>query len=225
MIGKWQTWFVPFEAPVSALNDASIDAAEIAGILLNDEGETIVAFKKMDGGTMKANTPYVVRLKNNAPETNVKLAFNEANLHTTDENSFSIQSAYDIFTFTGNYESKHIDNSYSMNTDGEFQKMDESVNLKPMRFSLAVTPRDDSPYGSSSKQATPRPKISFIIMGDDELQQDSEKTPMAKSTTRKISTTPENLQPTVIYDLRGRKVNRIQSKQVYIINGKNYIAR
>lgn len=226
VVGKWQAWFIPFEAPVSVLNEASIDVAEIAGILLDDEGETIVAFKKIEGDSKKmhANTPYVVRMGNDAT-TIATLVFENTNLKETAESEYYAMSMYDKFTFTGNYESKHVANSYALNTEGEFQKMANDAVLGPMRFSLAVTPRDDSPYGSSSKQATPRPKISFIIMGDDELQQDSEKTPMAKSTTRKISTTPKNLQPTVIYDLRGRKVNRIQSKQVYVINGKNYIAR
>ena len=102
--------------------------------------------------------------------------------------------------------------------------------LGPMRFSLAVTPRDDGPYGSSSMNPTPRPKISYMILGDDsslqpidgDLQQDDEKT--MRAMTPAISLKPRP-QQTFIYDLRGRKVNRIQSKQVYIINGKNYIAR
>ena len=232
VVGKWQAWFVPFEAPVSVLNEASIDVAEIAGILLDDEGETIVAFKKItdDSRKAKANTPYVVRMGNDAPNKKATLVFENANLKETAESSFTDQSSYEKFTFTGNYESKAIANSYALNTEGEFQKMANDAVLGPMRFSLAVTLRDDGPYSSNPKQAAPRPKISYMILGDDsslqpidgDLQQDDEKT--MRAMTPAISLKPRP-QQTFIYDLRGRKVNRIQSKQVYIIDGKKFIAR
>ena len=225
VVGKWQAWFVPFEAPVSVLNEASIDVAEIAGILLDDEGETIVAFKKIEGDSKKmhANTPYVVRMGNDAT-TIATLVFENTNLKETAESEYYAMSMYDKFTFTGNYESKHVADSYALNTEGEFQKMANDAVLGPMRFSLAVTLRDDSPYADETPNSSPRPAIRYMILDDDSSLQpiDGEKT--MRTMTPAVSLKPR-AQRTFIYDLRGRKVNRIQSKQVYIIDGKKFIAR
>ncbi len=222
--GKWQTWFVPFEAPVDVLDDAGLDAAEVAGILLNSEGETIVAFKMIDDNSKKmhANTPYVVRMRSDADSKIAELKFENAKLKITEENSFSIQSAYDKFTFTGNYEFKTIDDSYTLNKNGEFMKMGAAVSLKPMRFSLSVSSRDDSPYIS---QSNPKAVIRYMVLDDDSTLQPIDDDLTGVRTTRASTLKRNSQRPMRIYDLRGRKVNNIQSKQVYIIDGKTYTAR
>ncbi len=232
--GKWQAWFVPFEAPVDVLDDAGLDAAEVAGILLNSEGETIVAFKMIDGSSKKmhANTPYVVRMRSDADSKIATLVFENTNLKETAESEYYAMSMYDKFTFTGNYEFRTIDDSYTLNTDGEFQMMKEGVKLKPMRFSLSISSRDDSPYEDEIPNSASRPAIRYMILDDDSSlqpiddensqQETGEKT--MRAMTPAITLKPR-AQKTFIYDLRGRKVNNIQSKQVYIINGKNYIAK
>ena len=62
--GVWQAWFVPFDVPVSDMNEAGMEVAEIAGVLM-DEKEPYIAFAKMTNtdAIVKANTPYVVKAK------------------------------------------------------------------------------------------------------------------------------------------------------------------
>ncbi len=215
--GNWQCWFVPFNAPLDILKENGIDAAEIAGILLNEKSETIVAFKKMTEGTLKANTPYVVRIGKDVENKNVNLEFNGLSLKSTNETSFTDQSSYEDFTFTGNYESKYFNDCYTLNLNGVFQKMGEGVELRPMRFRLNISTRRDGPYYNPATSA--KEFVDMTVFGDDE--------PMGITSYDNPSTGSGRAQndDENIYNLQGQKVTSIQSGQIYIINGKKYIAR
>ncbi|MDO4800799.1 MAG: leucine-rich repeat domain-containing protein [Prevotellaceae bacterium] len=215
--GNWQCWFVPFDAPLGILKENGIDAAEIAGILLNEKGETIVAFKKMTEGTLKANTPYVVRIGKNIENKNVNLEFEGLSLRATNETSFTNQSSYEDFKFTGNYASRHFNDCYTLNLNGVFQKMGEGVELRPMRFRLDISPRSGGPYSNPATSA--KEFVDMTVFGDDE--------PMGITSYENPSTGSGRAQndDENIYNLQGQKVTSIQSGQIYIINGKKYIAR
>lgn len=128
-------------------------AAEIAGILFNDKNETVIAFRKLKSTDMLcANTPYVVRFNPDEEGTPSKFCFvaEDADLKATAASAFTVQSAYDNFTFTGNYEWQHIDDAYSLNGEGVFQKMGATAKLRPMRFALTIEKRSDCPYPIST---------------------------------------------------------------------------
>ena len=204
--GKWQCWYMPFDISVEKMLEAGLETAEIAGILLDNEGNTVVAFNLMESGEVKANTPYVVRAKFNDISINKNTGMN---FRKSDEDSFSVQSAYENFTFTGNYKNAVIDDCYTLNTSGEFIKMGSGVALSPMRFWLNIEEREDGPY---YKSADAKEIIKLTVLGDDEAD--------AINSINVNVNENDN-----IYNLNGQRVTSIQSGKIYIMNGKKYIAR
>ena len=205
--GKWQAWYVPFDVPVADMAQAGLDVAEIYGILLDNDNNAVIAFLKMDAGTVKANTPYVVRPKEYGDVT----VTTTTTLYQTKPTQFAINSAKDTYTIGGIYEQTTTPgNWYAVNTSGQFQKMGTGVNLSPMRIWMTIDPRDDNPYTQPSEANA---KMNIMVIGDDE------------------STGIESLAPTLsesdgaIYNLQGQRVTSIQKGQVYIMNGKKFFAR
>lgn len=211
--GAWQCWYEPFDLQLTTDVLAKMDVAEVAGVLLDNEGNTVVAFRKIDSGWMDANTPYAIR-PTDAEGGSLELEMFAPQLYQSEETSFYTLSAYDKFTFGGNYSAQHNDRWYTLNTSGEFQRMKTGVNLKGQRFWMTITPRgNDAPYGYGGAAAT-REYIHFTVLGDDEAT--------GIETIDNGQWTIDNSQ---LYDLQGRKVTSIQSGQVYIMNGKKYQAR
>ena len=206
--GKWQCWYMPFDISVADMREAGLETAEIAGILLDNEGNTVVAFNLMKSGEVKANTPYVVRAKFNDIRIYKKTGMN---FRKSDEDSFSVQSAYENFTFKGNYKNAVIDDCYTLNTSGEFTKMGSGVALSPMRFWLNIEERKDGPYYKSGADA--KEIIKLTVLGDDEAD-----------AIYNAELTMHNGDNT-LYNLNGQRVTSIQSGKIYIMNGKKYIAR
>ena len=205
--GKWQAWYVPFDVDVADMAQAGLDVAEIYGILLDKDNNAVIAFLKMDAGTVKANTPYVVRPKEYSDVT----VTTTSTLYQTNATQFAISSAKDTYTIGGIYERTTTPgNWYAVNTDGQFQKMGTGVNLSPMRIWMTIDPRDDNPYTQPSEANA---KMNIMVIGDDE-------------TTGIESLTPTLSEGTgVTYDLQGQRVNSIQKGQLYIMNGKKYVAK
>ena len=211
--GAWQCWYEPFELELTEYVLEKMDVAEVAGVLIDNEGNTVVAFRKIDSGWMKANTPYVFRPKDAILTTeSMELKTTSPKLRKSEETTFYNMSTYDKFTFGGNYTARHNDSWYTLNTSGQFQRMKEGVNLKGQRFWMTIEARDDIPYEYGGIVDAKGP-VNFTVLGDDE------------------PTGIESLTPTshegkgVIYNLNGQKVTSIQKGQVYIMNGKKYIAR
>ena len=205
--GKWQAWYVPFDVDVADMAQAGLDVAEIYGILLDNDNNAVIAFLKMNAGTVKANTPYVVRPKKYCDVT----VTTTSTLYQTNATQFAISSAKDTYTIGGIYERTTTPgNWYAVNTDGQFQKMGTGVNLSPMRIWMTIDSRDDNPYTQPSEANA---KMNIMVIGDDE-------------TTGIESLTPTLSEGTgVTYDLQGQRVNSIQKGQLYIKNGKKYVAK
>ena len=85
------------------------------------------------------------------------------------------------------------------------------VYLSPMRIWMTIDPRDDNPYTQPS-EANARMKI--MVIGDGETT--------GIETIDNGQLTIDNSQ---FYDLQGRKVTNIQKGQIYIVNGKKYMAK
>ena len=211
--GAWQCWYEPFDLQLDGDVLAKMDVAEVAGVLIDNEGNTVVAFRKIDTGWMKANTPYVFRPKDAILAVgSLELKMNSPELCRSDETTFYNMSTYDKFTFGGNYTARHNDSWYTLNASGVFQTMKENVNLKGQRFWMTVEARDDIPYECGGI-ADAKEFIDFTVLGDD------------KPTGIESLTSALSEGKGVIYDLMGRKVTSIHSGQVYIMDGKKYIAR
>ncbi len=211
--GAWQCWYEPFELELTEYVLEKMDVAEVAGVLLDNEGKTVVAFRKIETGWMKANTPYVFRPKDAILTTrNLELKMTSPELRKSEETTFYNMSTYDKFTFGGNYKARHDDSWYTLNTSGQFQRMKEGVYLKGQRFWMTIEAREDIPY-EHGEVANAKEFINLTILGDDE------------------PTGIENPQPSTLnpqpslYNLNGQKVTSIQKGQVYIMNGKKFFAR
>lgn len=101
----------------------------------------------MNAGTVKANTPYVVRPKESGKVT----LTTETTIHPTVAARFTIDSAEDTYTIGGIYEqTTPPGNWYAINKDGRFQKMGEGVGLRPFRVWMTIDSREDNPYATKS---------------------------------------------------------------------------
>ena len=203
--GVWQCWYEPFDVNVDTVK---FDAAEVAYISIDAQGEVVVWFKKLENrAEMYANTAYVIRAKEG--QGNLKIEPYPI-LYPSTESQLTIQSAYDNFTLTGNYSPVEHGDWYTLDGTGKFSKM-SSGSLKPQRFYLTITPREDAYYKGIHYEA--KPFIDIMVLGDEE------------------TTGIENLTPTlsegkgVIYDLTGRKMTSFQKGQIYIKDGKKFIAK
>ena len=215
--GAWQCWYEPFEVQLDDDVLEKMDVAEVAGVLIDNEGNTVVAFRKIDSGWMKANTPYVFRPKDAILTTgNLELKTTGPELRKSEETTFYNMSTYDKFTFGGNYTARHNDSWYTLNTSGQFQRMKEGVNLKGQRFWMTVEARDGIPYEYGGI-ADVKESIDFTVLGDDET---TGITSYENPSTGSGQAPNDN-----IYNLNGQRVTSIQSGQVYIMNGKKYVAR
>ena len=208
---KWQGWYVPFDVSVADMAQAGLDVAEIYGILLDNDGDAVVAFLKMDAGTVKANTPYVVR-PNDVGKVTVTTT---STLYPTNATQFTINSAKDTYTIGGIYEQTVTPgNWYAINKEGRFQKMGTDVSLRPFRIWMTIDPREDNPYEPYAEPERTVERIDIVVMGDD--------VPTGMETIDNGELTTGDSQ---IYNLQGQKVTDIRKGQVYIFKGKKYIAQ
>ena len=213
--GSWQAWYVPFDVDYDAISDKYI-IAQIQGVLTDSEGSPCIAFLRINSGTVKANTPYVVRPKQSGE---ISISTGATTLHATTDNSFCIQSVSDNFTFGGLY-TRTQNGSHgwlALNKNGMFQRLGESVYLAPFRFHMTIEAREDNPYAISSADAK---EVPITVIGDDA-------TGVSHAENVGNAGNVGNL-----YNLSGQKVaNGQQStadslpKGIYIINGKKIFVK
>lgn len=212
LTGKWQAWFLPFDMTLTGDDLDKFDAAQVAGVLTDNDGLPVIAFKKMKvGEKMKANIPYVIRPKSGiVQEISLHLLMPE--FHSSATTPFVIQSAYDNFTLGGIYEAQQNSNWYALTKDGVFKKMNgaPTPTLQPQRIWMTVSPREDDPYATKSvsttrsngTKSTAIPDvIRIVVLGDDG-------SPEGKP-----------VREAKIINANGQSVNRIQRGQVYRITG------
>ena len=212
--GVWQAWYMPFDVDFDDMKSA-YDVAQIHGVLLDKDNNAVLAFLKLDNGTVKANTPYVVRPKASG-EVSIETT---TDLQSTVSKSFDLKSATDIYYLGGVYEKTTTPgNWYALNLDGQFQLMGNGVYLRPFRIYMSIDPRTDNPYAQSASTTA---KMDIVVIGDGET---------TGITSYENDNDNENLKAMTkgegaIYNLSGLRVNSIQKGQIYIMNGKKYIAK
>lgn len=222
--GVWQSWYVPFNVEV---DNTQFDAAEVAGILVGEDDNTVIAFRKLDdGATMHANTAYVIRAKSGMGNFDWELS--NVTMYPSTENSFTLQSAYDNFRIGGNYSSQANTSWYALNTKGTFQKMAANVNLRPQRFWLTRTKRtgSDAHYGTDSYPL--KSSIGITVLDDNEnpeIPNDGGNTMGIDEWIEISAPWQYNGSQIIIYDQLGRKVSNIQKGQIYFINGKKFFVQ
>ena len=201
----WQSLYVPFEIPVTEelLEDFEIaDLNDIRQYDRNDDGikdETVVeAFKVKSGATLAANYPYLIRAIEAGEKT---ITVTDATLFATEEVSIDCSSIREKFTFTGTYSRKassDIAGCYAL-YNGVWQPLASDATLGAFRVYLKIESRDNNVASAR--------EIRIHVVGDttdiDELESSN------------------GQQPTVVYDLQGRRIMDTDNlKGVYIVNGK-----
>lgn len=150
----WQPWYMPFDVTLTEELLKDFKFAEFAGAFTYENGEmfiTVVTVK--EGGTIKANTPYMVKSLKTDGTTPVTMTVSNTTLHQTEELTCQMmQSSKLNFTFSGLYNTKQATssdygwyyytnkNTYSMASNAGTAK------VGPMRFFFTIEPRQDSPY-------------------------------------------------------------------------------
>lgn len=215
--GTWNALYLPFELPVSALgsnydvayynnmhardrdNNGSIESMEMEVVLIKN-------------GSLHAHHPYFIRAKNKAAE-NMNLELSNAKLlQTNADNHVAIEtsSAYLDFALTGTYntsaevEAFPTGIHYAIAADGSWTKV-STAEFNPFRVYLTMNEREDSHLKIEAQALA---KMRIRVAGEETTEIDEIEMPISA-------------QPTVVYDLQGRRVlNTEDLKGIYIVNGK-----
>ena len=222
----WNALYVPFEIPVTEeflskydvayINDVHSYDTDDNGTIDNMEMELI----KIKSGTLRANYPYLIKAKSEE-DKELTLEFTDATLFSTIvRNSVYCSSAFTEFHICGTYEQMAKDdimeicNSYDGETraglvvagDGSWKSMAEGAVLNPFRLYMVMVTSGDSPVKVDPAAFS---RVRIRIQGEG-----------GETGIEVVETTVDGKQPTVIYDLMGRRVAVPQKGTIYVVNGK-----
>ena len=205
--GVWAAWYVPFDVVVDEDLLSKFEFAKLSGVLFEDDEWYIGAVKLKAGETVKALVPYLVKAKSSGEQT---ITVENTPLHAAADNGFSITSAENVFTFTGNCQAKTSSATdvgwYAMSTNGGFTRITKTgATMKGGRFFMTIADRSDNPYATSGAAAS-----NFI-----RIREMGEATDVEEMMEMPVDET--------IYDLSGRRVDEPTESGIYIMNGKKIV--
>ena len=215
---KWQTMYVPFEFNSNDLPEGY----ELA--LINNFHEyeqtdgtynVVLEVKRATVNTsIPALTPCLIRMKEEPSEAKAEtFTFSNATFYPAEKKSINCSSVSRYYEFTGTFEGKTgFDESkdFVMNR-GALHMAGEQTTLKPQRWYLSATNRNANSgesLNAQQKSITIREIVSGNITSIGEIFVNTEK----------ISSSTDGL-----YDLQGRKLNKVPTQGIYIMNGKKYV--
>ena len=208
---EWNSLYVPFEIEVT---DELLEDYEVAYMnnMHTYDADDDGSFDKMDmeiikikNGTLKANYPYFIRAKN-TEAMDMNLVIENALVESTVGRTVSCQSVRSIFELRGIYErmrqadfAEMHGTHYAISTEGGWWRTE---GLNPFRAYLTIIPRSGTPVNAAAVRS-----IGFIVRGEENT-----------TTIEKI--TEQRAKSKEIYDLQGRRINKITESGIYIVNGK-----
>ena len=212
---SWQPWYVPFDMTLTSDLMDAFAFAKIEGVVIEDQNTadasddaTFISIVRLpEGSVIKGNVPYFVQAKSTGEKT---ISVENTTVKATESFSFSVNSASNVFTFTGIYEPRTSTaedcNAWYYFSGGQFcQPGRAGITLKAMRFYMTIAERADNPYATASAGGSK--VIGIREVGDGATD---------------IDTTPAYLVAPVdeaVYDLMGRRVSNPQHG-LYIVNGQ-----
>lgn len=201
----WQSLYLPFDVNYDDWAEG-FEVARFDGIDII-EGQPVLAASIMDSGKMRANTPYLIRAKNEGSSV-LSVNYNETN-YSVRSVSYSTDGA--TYTFTGNYTNKadmFSDQRYRMLGGWLNIPTSDSEVLPPYRWYMTI---DDSVPSFDSRSL----KLCIVAREENALGID-------ESTVSESDNFPAVR--TVVYDIQGRKIENARNKKgIYIINNRKYI--
>lgn len=204
-INKWQTFYLPFDLTINDLLESKADFARFSSIETQNGVEVFIIEKIHTGTTVYANTPFVIRIKDNNPFT---LTFTDKRLYGMgDGEPLKVESNQAVYTFTGVYETyEDVNPWYGLSRqDGLFHPASPTANLAPFRFYLTIEPKE-----LSSASAL---RFGVVEVGFEE----------GSTGIRMMEENQNN--NSITYTIEGRRVEGVLQPGLYIKNGKKMLIR
>ncbi len=214
----WNALYVPFEIPMTALENYDVAYINDVHSYDKDGNGTIDAMDmeviKIMSGTLNANYPYLIRAKNeSAKSMNINLT--DATLYKTEHNGVFCSSVFTEFNVYGTYEQKNQKDNQdilAIGGDGSWHKLAEGTTLNPFRLYLKIEDiKGSRPVKVEESAAS---KIRIKVWGED-----SDATGIEDNCELGVTSEELGVKSEEYYDLQGRRVKN-PTKGLYIINGK-----
>lgn len=213
----WNALYVPFEIPMTALENYDVAYINDVHSYDKDGNGTIDAMDmeviKIMSGTLNANYPYLIRAKNeSAKSMNINLT--DATLYKTEHNVVFCSSVFTEFNVYGTYEQKKQENYpdiLAIGGDGSWHKLAEGTTLNPFRLYLEMRNLEGSPVKVEESAAS---KIRIKVWGED-----GDATGIEDNCELGVTSEELGVRSEEYYDLQGRCVKN-PTKGLYIVNGK-----
>lgn len=221
---KWQAVYVPFDMEAEDWTDNGFTVANINNFHEYEAEDgtytTTLEVKKATSGTLPASTPYIVRT-NDAMEMPLTITIYDAKLRKATSDTYYCMSMTRKYDFTGIYTSQtgfNTDTSadapvvYTLSKQGLLKKTSSTATLKPQRWYLAVSNRNNSSTAVSAMAKS----ISISVIGEGSTTDIKDLHVVSDGSN-------SNAANGDTYDLQGRKLNGEPTHGIYIKNGKKYV--
>lgn len=194
----WQALYVPFSMKYSDWSK-DFEVAAINNVHQYDDDDngifdrTVLEIVKVKSGSLKANTPYLIKPKTTGTKT---ITINNATLKKTEVSSIYCASVNTMYTFTGTYSTisgaTMISNGYYGMGGGELvQAEDNDASLGAFRWYLKIENKEDGSYAPG--------KITVLCLDDE----------VATGIDENVVDVENKV--VGIYDANGRKLNDMRN--------------
>ena len=195
---NWQALYVPFSMKYSDWSN-DFEVAAINNVHQYDDDDngifdrTELEIVKVKSGSLKANTPYLIKPKTTGTKT---ITVNNATLKKTEVNSIYCASVNTMYTFTGTYNTisgaTMISNGYYGMGGGELvQAEDNDASLGAFRWYLKIENKEEGSYAPG--------KITVLCLDDE----------VATGIDENVVDVENKV--VGIYDANGRKINEMRN--------------
>lgn len=213
----WNALYVPFEIPMTALENYDVAYINDVHSYDKDGNGTIDAMDmeviKIMSGTLNANYPYLIRAKNESAKS-MNINLKDATLYKTEHNGVFCSSVFTEFNVYGTYEQKNQEDNrdiLAIGGDGSWHKLAEGTTLNPFRLYLEMRNLEGSPVKVEESAAS---KIRIKVWGED-----GDATGIEDNCELGVTSEELGVRSEEYYDLQGRRVKN-PTKGLYIVNGK-----
>lgn len=217
---QWEPLYVPFAIDMEQWTEKGFIVACINNFhetkLSSGETQVLLEVKKVTGGTLQPNTPYLIAYDTEGESTQ---ELGSTTLAAAQESSISCRSVTRDYAFQGKYTAT---NGFSANgasalyydvEDGEMVQLGAESELKPQNWYLTITKRSNL-YGDDTPLTVTAKSIKIQMVG--------EGTATGIGNVHVICD-EDHADQTGIFDLQGRRLSAEPAHGIYIKDGKKIV--